>query len=335
MTTEVVRGMSSDLQRRREDGQALVVFVLALVAIIGMTGLVLDGGSVFAQRRTQQNVADLAAMGAVIAYANTPGDQSTKDAAARARAFAIASDNGYTDGVNQIDVDVISTLSVNSARYLVRVHRPHRNNFAGLLGQPVWNVSANATAVTGIPNAAIGAMPLIFNEKAFYDNYTSKSKAPGEEFSEPPSGNSDIPTDGTSFNWTVYCTGGGSDGCNADSRTVEDLINQYGDLKTVKVGDNINPLNAGSHASLYGKPANPNGVPTGMYQWIGYEFPVAIVNDAGQLIGFATFHLVGVDGNNRKVLTGYFTSPINPIGLTVVDGGGANPFAGYVVKLVD
>jgi Flp pilus assembly protein TadG len=330
--TEVVKGMNSDLQRRREGGQALVVFVLALVAIIGMTGLVLDGGSVFAQRRAQQNVADLAAMAAVIAYANTPGDQSAKDFAARSRAQAVAAENGYADGVDQVDVDVISTLSANSARYLVRVHRPHRNNFAGLLGQPVWNVSANAAAVTGIPNAAIGAMPLIFNTQAFYENYTSKSKAPGQEFSEPPPGNGDIPLDGTTFNWTVYCTGGGSDTCNADTKTVGALIDQYGDLKTVAVGDAINPLNAGSHTDLYG---NKNCTDCGMQQWIGYEFPVAIVDDDGDLVGFATFHLVGVEGGSRKVLVGYFTSPINPIGLTVVGDGGANPFAGYVVKLVD
>jgi Flp pilus assembly protein TadG len=326
--------MNSDLQRRREGGQALVVFVLALVAIIGMTGLVLDGGSAFAQRRAQQNVADLAAMAAAIAFANTPGDQAAKDFAARSRAYAVAAENGYSDGVGQVDVDVIPTLSANSARYFVRVDRPHRNHFAGLLGQPVWNVSANATAVTGIPNAAIGAMPLIFNEEAFYENYTPKSKAPGEEFSEPPPGNGDIPQDGTTFNWTVYCTGGGSDTCNADTKTVGALIDQYGDLKTVEVGDGINPLNAGSHTDLYGN-KNCTGPGCGMQQWIGYEFPVAIVNDAGQLIGFATFHLTAVDGGSRKVLVGFFTSPINPVGLTVVGDGGANPFAGYVVKLVE
>ena len=40
-----------DTQRStRERGQILVLFALALVAIVGMVGLVLDSGGAFAQR---------------------------------------------------------------------------------------------------------------------------------------------------------------------------------------------------------------------------------------------------------------------------------------------
>jgi uncharacterized membrane protein len=49
-------------RREAERGQILVLFTLAIVAIIGVLGLVLDGGSAFAQRRDEQNVSDLAAM---------------------------------------------------------------------------------------------------------------------------------------------------------------------------------------------------------------------------------------------------------------------------------
>ena len=52
----------------RERGQVLVIFALALVAIMAMTGLVLDGGSAFVQRRDMQNVSDSAAMAAGYAY---------------------------------------------------------------------------------------------------------------------------------------------------------------------------------------------------------------------------------------------------------------------------
>jgi len=47
---------------RANDGQIIVIFALGLVAMIAMVGLVLDGGSTFAQRRGQQNAADLAAL---------------------------------------------------------------------------------------------------------------------------------------------------------------------------------------------------------------------------------------------------------------------------------
>ena len=54
--------------RERERGQIIVIFALALVAIVAMVGLVLDGGSAFAQRRDEQSAADLSALAAANAY---------------------------------------------------------------------------------------------------------------------------------------------------------------------------------------------------------------------------------------------------------------------------
>ena len=59
---------------RRERGQILVIFALGLIVIIGMVGLVLDGGSAFAMRRTEQNAADFAAVAGANAYLH--GSQS-------------------------------------------------------------------------------------------------------------------------------------------------------------------------------------------------------------------------------------------------------------------
>ena len=58
----------------RERGQILVLFALSLVAIIGMVGLVLDSGGAFAQRRTQQNAADVAALAAANDLIANQGD---------------------------------------------------------------------------------------------------------------------------------------------------------------------------------------------------------------------------------------------------------------------
>ena len=75
-------------RREGERGQLLVLFTIAIVVIIGMLGLVLDGGSAFAQRRDEQNVADLAAVAGADAYLTSAGD---KIAAARNAANLIAS----------------------------------------------------------------------------------------------------------------------------------------------------------------------------------------------------------------------------------------------------
>jgi uncharacterized membrane protein len=45
----------------RSDGQAIVLMVLALVALLGMAGLVVDGGNLFAQQRKVQNWTDAGA----------------------------------------------------------------------------------------------------------------------------------------------------------------------------------------------------------------------------------------------------------------------------------
>src|SRR4051794_13084268 len=80
-------------RRGRESGQVLVIFALALIAIVAMTGLVLDGGSTFVQRRDQQNVADAAALAAAYAYATTGSTASASTAAQM-----IATDNGFANG---------------------------------------------------------------------------------------------------------------------------------------------------------------------------------------------------------------------------------------------
>jgi Flp pilus assembly protein TadG len=325
MRETTMRHLTRD-QRPREQGQALVVFVLALVAIIAVTGLVLDGGSAFSQRRQEQNVADLAVMGAAIAHANTPGDYFARQFAGVTRGHEVAADNGYVTGVASTNVAVASVpIGSSGVRYTVTVTRPHRNNFAGLLGQPSWNVSATATAVAGIPNAAMGAMPIIFNQKVFQKTPDHDPNAL-EEYSEPGTGPEDVPQDATSFNWTVYCLANGlGAGCNANSRLVSDLINQYGYDTVVDLNDDIGPLNAGTHTTLFGD----------MERWRSYEFPVSIVDDEGNMLGWAIFHLVETQGASRKVLTGYFVGGINAAALTLSSGGGSgNNFGAYTVKLV-
>ena len=56
--------------RPHERGQMLALFAICLVAIIAMTGLVIDGGMTMVQRRDQQNVADAAAMAGAYDFAN-------------------------------------------------------------------------------------------------------------------------------------------------------------------------------------------------------------------------------------------------------------------------
>lgn len=77
-------------------GQALIVIALAAVALVGMVGLVVDGGRGFLDRRKAQNAADAAALAS--AYARIKGDQDMVTAA-----MISAAENGYNnDGVRNV-----------------------------------------------------------------------------------------------------------------------------------------------------------------------------------------------------------------------------------------
>jgi uncharacterized membrane protein len=69
-------------------GQALIIVALALAGLVGIVGLVVDGGNVFLDRRNAQNAADSAALAA--AFHRIRGGQDIVSAAMQA-----AAQNGY------------------------------------------------------------------------------------------------------------------------------------------------------------------------------------------------------------------------------------------------
>lgn len=315
---------------RRDRGQVLVIFVIALVAIIAMVGLVLDTGSAFAQRRDEQNVADLGAMAGATAYLNATGSTTTRLAAAEAAAHAITAANGYTHGVGNVTVTVTAAATSLAASVQVDITKPHRNNFAAIVGMGSWPVSVTATAVSSDrPNAANGAMPLIFNQEAFPGaicDEDAPTPCTPEVYQLPGTGNEDVPQDATQVNWTIYCTASGNP-CNANSNGVRELIDGFGSSTTVDLGDDIGPLNAGSHTTLF----------TALMQHIGKVFPVPIVDDEGNMVGFAYFKLLDVEGASEKVIRGYFVSPVNAEQLVVnPTGPGATLETGvYSIRLTN
>ncbi len=304
-------------QPTRERGQILFLFALALVAIVAMTGLVLDGGSTFVQRRDMQNAADAAAMAGAYDYAN---NGSVTSAIVAAQAVAIA--NGYTHGVNGVSVTVSVVSGGGGATDVTAgITKPHKNSFSGIVGLASWPVSTTATAETGLPNSIVGALPLIFNEKDFPGalgpNVTTT-------FTEPGGGTADIPKQGQ-FNWTVFCKA--NNACNADSNTVNGYLTNRGQSTTVNITDKISPLNAGAHTTLF----------SGLAELVPGEFPVAIVNDAGELVGYATFVLESSVGGSTKAISGTFKDQVSFKGLRI-DRGAAPATTNYgsvVVRLTN
>lgn len=88
---------------KQAKGQALILLVFSVVALIGMVGLAVDGGRLYLEKRRAQNAVDSAALAAalVIAQASNPDAvyEQAKDAA-----IAQAADNGYTLTRDQISI---------------------------------------------------------------------------------------------------------------------------------------------------------------------------------------------------------------------------------------
>ena len=146
---------------RPRTGQALVVMVLAMVALLAMTALVIDGGNAFVQQRAAQNGADAAAeAGAVVLASNLVGgghsDQevlAAVTASATKNAITLASAlytnvNGNSLG---IPVGSLGTTMPPAAAAGVRAFgsRTFATYVGGIIGINQLGASAQATAVAG------------------------------------------------------------------------------------------------------------------------------------------------------------------------------------------
>ncbi len=128
----------------------LVLFVLALLVLLGFAALGIDVGYLYSVKTELQRSADAGALGG--AYVFNDGDWSSGPAppgAMRTKAVARAQEAAMSDPVGATplsagEVDPPTFPSVNHIR--VTVHRSVKLFFAGMIGVPSVTVSATATA---------------------------------------------------------------------------------------------------------------------------------------------------------------------------------------------
>lgn len=141
----------SEHRRSSEHGQALVLIVLAMVALLGFTALAIDGGMLYSDRRAAQNAADAAAMTGALQKANGQPDGVVMTAA-----YNMLAANGYDAGQTQIQITGPHT-DITGSYYLVQVSLTSSVNTAFthfIYDGPVQNTVAAAG------RAALSAPPL-------------------------------------------------------------------------------------------------------------------------------------------------------------------------------
>jgi hypothetical protein len=210
--------------RRSAQGQIIVIAALAMVAIVAMVGLVIDGGAVFAQQRLAQNGADAASTAGALVVAENLGsatdirdDKNVYDAV---KGIADKNDlkgwtafytddtgNDILDGTgNPIPVANVSGQPIPTAARGVRAggHRDVPTTFSRVVGFDNLVASAEATVVAGKSSgecvldeqSSCALLPITFPVQV-YECDSSGNLIPGYWVGAPP------PTSPTDPYWPI------------------------------------------------------------------------------------------------------------------------------------
>lgn len=133
---------------RSERGQAAVLSIIFLAALLGAMALVLDVGSWFREQRAAQSAADAAALAGAQALPESTGTSS-------AYASQYLAENG--GGTGEFDWNAAGDTIT------VRVERPAKGTFTKLFGIDSVKVHAKASARSGGLTAAKWVAPIVVN----------------------------------------------------------------------------------------------------------------------------------------------------------------------------
>jgi Flp pilus assembly protein TadG len=172
-----------------ERGQALVVMVFAVIALLVALGLAIDGGMIILDRRRMQNASDAGALAGTRLLARAICNDEADDAAIVAEVNRYAERNGVPDtdgqlgnGINDnVVADYVNFDEVVLGRVgagaipngttgvsvTARINRP--TYFVSLIGIDTAGASAAALAMTGPPSYGSGVRPFGVPEKVVAD----------------------------------------------------------------------------------------------------------------------------------------------------------------------
>lgn len=315
--------------RRRlasESGQALVMTVVFLVALVGATALTLDFGAWYRQQRQAQATADAAALAGAQALPNNPAN-----ALALTEQYAASNGGGISAGDISFRSDYMPDDTV-----VVHATRTSPSFFAKIFSFGTVTVHATAAARAGLPSEVYGAAPIVVDKDhpdisgaacggsgpCFHSEttiYLGKRGIPGAfgllDFNQDSgtSGNS------TLAGWIANGYAGYLPLGNYDSDTgakfnalVSALKAKLGSVLLFPVYDGL--TGQGSTAPYH------------IIGWIGFH-----LDCVGQIVGGACVP----DTGSSSYLTGYFTSVIWD-GLQSSSGSQGEPNYGvYSVSLVN
>ncbi len=163
--------VSSKPACRRPSGKILVICAVLFPVLLGMVGLVIDGGRLMAAQRQAQNAADAGARAAALALQQTPKTATQATLLAAAQAIALKSsatpNNAMPDGAVTLNwpPSVSAYYSGNTNFVEVIINYPISTYFIQVLGI-ANSQTAKARAVAGIAFESFGADVVLLDPTA-------------------------------------------------------------------------------------------------------------------------------------------------------------------------
>ena len=330
-------------------GQVTVLVALAMVVILGLAALVVDGGLLYVTRQRLQDVADMAALAAGTAMAENGWQTShvidviDRTVAANFPGAAVVTSmaggqcqSGSNDEESENDqegddvgnhsytLDVL--VCASDTKVTVTLTRPDVGfAFAELLGQAKATVSATATAEAGVPQSVSGHQVLIMPWGVYLSS--NWRPEPGEEdllFGCDPDYKGNEPCDGTGNFGALVLGANGADQYN------QNVANGYGGSLSVnqpvqlKPGAMAGPTNDGVQTLLSKHSGDSNECRDAGVSGVFVVVPVIEKGDgnhdatvagfAGYCISRSTVTYLGANG--RVTIFGTFVSAVIPGDLT-------------------
>jgi len=304
-----------------EQGQVIVLTVIAMTVLLGMSALVLDVGAWFRTKRQLQATADAAALAGAQALPDAPGQ-------AQNLALDYADKNG--GGVVPGDVTITSTNGGNDT-IAVAAKKNEPGFFSRVFGVNAVDVGADAKALVGVTKQAMYVAPMVvYCDHKLIQNCDDNGKEPTyNEQTTLPYDPSLTPAPGA---FGMLNLGGDQNpGTSEEAYWIEHGFDQYLDVGKDYRSDPGAKFSSGGQlqAALDRKMNSSDPV---------LIFPVyKTLGGTGQnatyfVIGWVGFHLQSYDiHGNSASLTGYFVSYFAH-GVLASSGSGGPP--NYGVKSI-
>lgn len=128
-------------------GQVLVLVAVALLGMLAILALVLDGGNTYAKRRQAQNAADAGALAGAAVHCRGEGNPVA---------------TAYDYAVNRNGADT-ATVSIAGSEVTVDTTIPFDTFFLSIFGRSQITAEATATAGCFVPNLGEGVLPVAWS----------------------------------------------------------------------------------------------------------------------------------------------------------------------------